>query len=167
MEALLRPDTGLMIWTVFTFAVLVGLLGAFAWKPVINALEEREKRLHAEREAAEQARQAAEKIRVELDERLQVIREESQATVEAAFAEGAKERDAMIEEARESAKNLLEKARSELEHEKRRLVAELRQEVAGLSLMAAEKVLGRKMDAAAHKDLFEDFLKEMNLTSTK
>lgn len=163
----MRPDTGLMIWTVFIFIVLVGLLGKLAWKPLMHAIEEREKHLRAEREAAEQARLAAEKLRSELEERLQVIREENQATIEAAFAEGAQARDTIIEEARENAKNMVEKARREMEHEKERLVSELRQEVAGISLLAAEKILNRKMDAAAHKDVLEDLFKELKLSPGK
>ena len=42
MENLLNPDTGLIIWTIVTFVVLVLLLSKVAWKPLLAALKERE-----------------------------------------------------------------------------------------------------------------------------
>jgi F-type H+-transporting ATPase subunit b len=162
MEALLRPETGLIIWTMLTFALLVVLLGKFAWKPLLRAIEERENYLRAEKEAAEQAKNAAEKIRNELDERLSVIRGEAQATIEAAYAEGAQARNEIVEEAKGTARAMMEKARRELEAEKQRLVDELRKEVAELSVMAAEKILKRKMDSAIQKEVLEDFFRELD-----
>lgn len=160
----MRPDFGLMFWTALTFVILVALLGRFAWKPLIHALEEREKRLEAEREAAEEARLVAEKIRSELDERLKHIGDEAQAAIESAAASGARAKDSIVDEAKGHAKAIVEKAREEMESEKQRLIAELRQEVAGLSVMAAERILNKKIDAAEQKDVLEDFFREIKRT---
>ncbi len=164
METLLKPDFGLVFWTGLTFIILVALLGRFVWKPVLHALEEREKRLAAEREAAEEARLVAEKIRSELDERLKHIRDETQAAIEAANISGAQVKNAMIDEAKGNVKTLVENARKEMENEKQRLIMELRQEVADLSVMAAEKILNKKIDAASQKDVLEDFFREIKRT---
>jgi len=126
MEALLRPDIGLMFWTIFIFVLLVALLGRFAWKPLLHSLEERERRLRAEREAAEQARSAAEKLKSELEGRLSIIKEEAQSAMEAAFSDGAKSRDAIIEEAKQQAVGMIERAKREMEAEKQRLMGDMR-----------------------------------------
>ncbi|MFA6584665.1 MAG: hypothetical protein WCS77_10245, partial [Elusimicrobiaceae bacterium] len=73
MEKLITPDFGLMFWTVLNFLILVLVLGKFAWKPVMAALDEREKHLQNEREAAETARAEAEKFRDEINARLKEI----------------------------------------------------------------------------------------------
>ena len=61
MERLLQPDTGLMIWTVVTFLGLVLVLGKFAWKPLLQALNEREAGIKRAIEDAQGARAAAER----------------------------------------------------------------------------------------------------------
>ncbi|MFH1619019.1 MAG: F0F1 ATP synthase subunit B [bacterium] len=162
MEALLRPETGLIIWTLLTFTLLVILLGKLAWKPLMSAIEEREDYLRSEREAAEQARIAAEKIRNDLEERLSAIKSEAQATMEAAYAEGAQVRDEIMGEAKAAARAIAEKTRTELEAEKQKLVDELRKEVGYLSVMAAERILKRQMDSSVQKEVLEDFFRELD-----
>ncbi len=162
MEALLRPDIGLMFWTIFIFVLLVALLGRFAWKPLLHSLEERERRLRAEREAAEQARSAAEKLKSELEGRLSIIKEEAQSAMEAAFSDGAKSRDAIIEEAKQQAVGMIERAKREMEAEKQRLMGDMRREVSDLSVRAAEKILHRAIDPAVQRDALNDFLKELD-----
>ena len=39
---MLEINPGLIIWTLVTFVLLVFTLGKFAWKPIVNALHERE-----------------------------------------------------------------------------------------------------------------------------
>ncbi|MFA7008529.1 MAG: hypothetical protein WC204_06675, partial [Elusimicrobiales bacterium] len=63
MEALIRPEFGLMFWTILIFVLLVLVLSKTAWKPLMKAVEERERSLRHDREAAEKARLEAEKIR--------------------------------------------------------------------------------------------------------
>ena len=53
MGAMLTPDTGLVIWTIVTFLLLVVILKVAAWKPLIAAIEAREGRMKSEREGAE------------------------------------------------------------------------------------------------------------------
>ena len=45
MEELLKPDLGLIFWTIVNFTLLAFLLAKFAWKPIITAIEAREKKI--------------------------------------------------------------------------------------------------------------------------
>lgn len=161
MDKLLSPDIGLSIWTMITFLLLVFILSKTAWKPLITALEEREAGLKAEREAAEAARRSAESLKEDLDRQLARIQARTQEALAAALRDGQKTKDQILKAAQEEAKVLLEKSRRQLEDEKERLIRELRGEVAGLTVLAAEKLLKATIDASDQKRLLEDFYKEL------
>ena len=55
MNPLVQPDPGLYIWTILVFLVLVALLGKFAWKPLLEALDNRQESI---RKALDDARRA-------------------------------------------------------------------------------------------------------------
>ena len=61
MEKLLQPDLGLIFWTIVNFTLLAFLLAKFAWKPIINAIEEREKKVADNIAAAQNAKEEAKK----------------------------------------------------------------------------------------------------------
>ena len=81
MDKLLSPDIGLMIWTIFSFLILVFLLRAFAWGPLLASIDARDNALREERERAEKAREESEKIQRDLEARLAVAAEEAKGIV--------------------------------------------------------------------------------------
>ena len=167
MEALIKPEFGLMFWTISIFAVLVVLLSRTAWKPLMKAVEERERALHRDKAAAEQARADAEKIKLELDSRLAALKAEAEARLASASAQGLREKDQIIDEARKSAALLVEAAKKELEAGRNELARDLKNKVAELSLLAAEKVLLKNVDQKANKELVDRFLKELEAKDAK
>ena len=76
MEALIRPEIGLMFWTITCFVLLALVLSRTAWRPLIAAVEEREHALKTDRHAAETARAQAEKIKVEMAAQLAAMKDE-------------------------------------------------------------------------------------------
>ena len=167
MEALIKPESGLMFWTIFIFVLLVVLLSRTAWKPLIRAVEERERALRHDKAAAEKARADAETIKAELNSRLSALKAEIEVRLAQSREEGIREKDRIIEYATKSAVVLLETARKELEIRKSELSRELKDRVAELSLMAAEKVLLKNIDQKANKELVNQFLKELEAKDTK
>src|ERR1700751_5035805 len=103
MERLLQPDTGLMIWTVVTFLGLVFLLGKVAWKPLLQALNEREAGIKRAIEEAQAARTAAEQMKVQYEKDLAAGQEKTQALLAQAVVEAQKHRDRLMKEAEEEA----------------------------------------------------------------
>ncbi|MEW6062201.1 MAG: F0F1 ATP synthase subunit B, partial [Bacteroidota bacterium] len=59
---MLDINPGLIIWTIITFVLLVIVLGKIAWKPLLQALESREKEIAEALHAAEQAKKDAERM---------------------------------------------------------------------------------------------------------
>lgn len=161
MEALIRPEIGLMFWTILCFALLVLLLSKVAWQPLMQSVDERERALKHDRHAAETARAEAEKIRAELDSRLAELKAEIGRRMDEARVSAEKEKDILIEEARKSAGIIVESSRREIEAQKTEAARDLRNKVAELSVMAAEHILLKQIDHRANTDLSSRYLAEL------
>ena len=161
MEALIKPEIGLMFWTITCFALLALLLSRTAWKPLLQAVEERERAIKHDRNTAEAARAEAEKIRAELEARMAELKSEISRRMDEARASAEKEQDILIEEARKSAGIIVESARREIESEKLEAARHLRNTVAELSVLAAERILLHQLDRRTNTDLASKYLAEI------
>lgn len=162
MDKLLSPDSGLIVWTVLTFLSLVFVLGKLAWGPLIEAIEEREAKIKADRAAAESARAASEKIKAELEAEIAALESRGREMLSRAMREGEALRSSLESQAEASARKLKEKTLAELAEEKARLVGELRAEVAELSVLAAEKLLRRSVNDEDQKAALDSFFKDLD-----
>ncbi|MBI4371569.1 MAG: F0F1 ATP synthase subunit B [Elusimicrobia bacterium] len=167
MDKLLTPDTGLMFWTVVTFLALVFILKKAAWGPLLRAVDEREARLKADREAAEKARADAERIQKDLEARLAGAHARGQEIVSQALKDGELLRGRLKAEAEADAQAIKDKTAAELAAEKNRLVGELRGEVARLSVLAAEKLLRRTVDDDVQKTVLDGFFKDLDASKAE
>ena len=166
MEALVKPEFGLMFWTIATFTVLIILLSKLAWKPLIGAIEDRENNLRLEREAAQKNREDAEKIKKDLDEEFSDLKKNISLKLDEARKEGQRQRDKILSEARDNAQKLLENSRRELNAEKDKLAKELKNDIAEISLKAAEKVLRKSVDADINKKIVADLIDDIEKGKT-
>jgi F-type H+-transporting ATPase subunit b len=161
MDKLLNPDTGLMIWTIVTFLSLVFILKTFAWGPLLHAIEDREARMKADKDAAEKARSEAERIQRELEAQLAGAASKSKELIAAATKDGETLRAKLKAEAEADAAAIKAKTSADLVAEKDKLVGELRKEVATLSVMAAEKLMRKTVDAGVQKTVLDGFFKDL------
>jgi F-type H+-transporting ATPase subunit b len=162
MGDLLTPDVGLIVWTIVTFLCLVAILKFAAWGPLLHAVEERENRIRADREAAEKARAEAERIQKELEAHMTGIQAKSKDLLAAAAKDGETLRARLKAEAEADAQAIKDKTTADLAAEKNRLVADLRREVANLSVLAAEKLMRKTMDDGVQKTVLDGFFKELD-----
>jgi F-type H+-transporting ATPase subunit b len=151
----------LVLWTTVTFALLIVVLGKFAWGPILQMIETREKTIaeaieSAKRERAEAERAAAE-MRASLDkahaEAAELVRR-NQQEVAAAKAE-------LMAQARKESEELLKQARATIEEERRAAVAELRSQVVDLAIEAAGRLLATQMDEKKQRQLVEEYLEKL------
>lgn len=161
MEALIKPEFGLMFWTITCFILLTLVLSRTAWKPLLQAVEERERALKHDKHAAETARAEAEKARAELDAKLSELKGEIARRMDEARVSAEREKDILIEEARKSAGVIVESARREIESQKAEAVRELKNKVAELAVLAAERILLKQLDHRANTDLASKYLAEI------
>lgn len=161
MENLLKPDYGVLLLTVCNFLLLVYLLKKFAWGPVINALEKREQQIATDKQTAAQARQSAEALKKELDDRLAQISNEATQKMAAAVKAGEAQRDQLLAQANQQAQHLLEQAAQQIEAEKNKALADVRSEIASISLLAASRVVGQDLKDDNADQIVAQVLKEV------
>jgi len=165
MEKLINEFSfGLFFWQLLIFIGLIFLLKKYAWKPILNAVDERENSIKEALFSADKARKEMES----LNEDNQRIIKEARAQKELLLKEARKTSSIIIEEAKQEAKitadNLIKSAKESIESEKRAAVQELKGQVADIAIQMAEKVLHSELDnKEKQNELIERLLKETKL----
>ncbi|PSL02994.1 F0F1 ATP synthase subunit B [Cecembia rubra] len=161
---LILPSSGLIIWQLIGFLALLFLLMKFAWKPILEALDEREKSIEDALKSAEIARNEMANLKAENERILQEAKiERDQMLLKA--TETAKQ---LVEEAKEKAQiegaKMIENAKAAIETEKKAALEEVKVQVSKLSLEIAEKLLKKNFsEDAAQKALVEEMVKDLKL----
>lgn len=165
MEKLINDfSVGLFFWQTLLFVILVFFLRKYAWKPILNAVEEREDGIKNALDSAEKAKQEMENLNAD-NERI--------------LAEARIERDRLLKEAREMKNNIineakeqagseadkiLSSAKEQINNEKMKAITELKNSVADLSIDMATMVLKSELkNSDKQKQLVTEALKEVNL----
>ena len=165
MEKLLEEfSLGLFVWHSLIFIVLIFLLKKFAWKPILDTINEREDGIKNALESAEKARQE-----------MTLLQSDNEATLKKARAE----RDALLKEARDIKQKLIDDAKNEanieaekiivqaqetIASEKNAAIVDLKKQVANLSVDIAEKVLKEKLsDDTAQMKLVKELVKDVKI----
>lgn len=161
MEDLLRPDYGVLALTVCNFLLLVYLLKKFAWNRIIGALESREQQIAQDKLQAQQAREAAEKIKSELDEKLAQIADEAAKKMAEAVKMGETQKEQLLAAAKEQSERLAEQAKAQIEAEKNKALSDVRGEIARVSVLAASKVIEQQLNEDAAKAVVDRVLAEV------
>lgn len=161
---LMIPDTGLVIWMLITFMIVLFLLTKFAWKPIMKAIREREKSIEDALSSAEKAKTEMNNLKAENEKILQEARNERDKMIK----EAREIREQMIAEAKGKAKaegeKLLTSAREAIQNEKMAAITDLKNQVAQLSIDIAEKIIARELSSEnKQKELIGDLLKEVKL----
>ena len=155
---------GLFFWQLILFVALVLLLKKFAWKPILNAVNDREEGILKALESAENARKEMQNLTADNERILKEARIERDAMLK----EAREMKDSMITEAKSEAHaqatKVIEQAKATIESEKHAAIAEIKNQVAELSLEIAEKVMRSELsDKNKQIQLVEDMLKEVKL----
>jgi F-type H+-transporting ATPase subunit b len=161
---LVTPEIGLVFWTTICFAILLFLLGKFAWKPILAAVQEREQSIESALSKAEALKEEMARMTNENEQLLKQARAERDGIL----AEARKVKEQIIHDAKEAANvegtRMIEKARLEINNQKALAMADVKNQVASLSLEIAEKVLRKQFEDHKKQDqLVTELLKEVKL----
>jgi F-type H+-transporting ATPase subunit b len=153
-------NLGYLISQIVNFTLLAVLLYFVAYKPILRMLDERSARIKKGLEDAELASQRASAMEQEFEKRMTEARKEGQEIIAQATQMSEKARQDILDKAREEARAQVEKAREEISRERDLAMAELRQQVADLSLVISEKVIGSTLDEQRQRQLIAEFLEQ-------
>ena len=157
-------SSGLFIIQSVIFLILLFVLGKFAWKPILEAVNEREVSIQDALNQAQLARDEMKNLKAENEH---IIRE-AKAERDAILKEAREIKDNIIAEAKESAKvegdKMIENARQSITAEKSAAMADIKAQIGALSVDIAENILQKKLDnSEAQNELVTNYLNNSNL----
>ncbi len=147
-----------LVIQIINFVLILLILRALAFKPILQMLETRKRRIQESLEYAEKVKADAASQQKEYEKRIDEARREAQQATQSASQMAEKERERILGQARDEARQIVEQARGQLDYERKQMVAELRQQVVNLSLLAAQRVIGQSLDENRSRQLVNDFL---------
>ena len=161
---LVTPAFGMIFWTVLIFLFLLILLKKFAWKPILNAVNERNDSISDALSSAEKAKEEMTKLKADNEK----ILDEARSTRDEILKEARSLKDKTISEAKAMAKDeadtIIASAKVAIESEKRAAINEIKNQVASLSIEIAEKILSKELsDTKSQKALIKDLLNKTNI----
>ena len=149
------------IVTLIIFALLLIVLGKFAWKPLLEALQKREEMIRSDVDTAKQQRKEAERMLAEYRQQLDTAQAEAEKVIKQSAIEADKVRTDMLEQAQTQARDTLEKAREQVELAKQDALREIYQQSATLASSLAAKILEREVNAEDHRVLIQSAVQEL------
>ena len=153
-------EWGTTLVTLATFVILLALLKKFAWGPLKEVMDKRERDINKDIDDAEQAKINAQKLEEENRKTLKETQDEVQRILDDAKVQARKQHEEIIHEANVRANGMIETAQSEINSEKERALADINNQVSELSVLIASKVLRKEISEQDQKALVEKYLKE-------
>lgn len=158
------PDYGTIIWMVIIFGIALFILKKFAWKPILNALKDRENSIAEALASADRARKEMENLKAGNEK----IMAEARKAKETILNEAKEIKDKILAEAKVQAskegQKMIESARVQINAEKEAAISEMKKQIAGLSVQVAEKIIQRELkDKADQEALVNNLLKDIKL----
>lgn len=151
LPSILTPDLGLLFWMLLAFLVVFFVLAKYGFPAIVNMVDKRNQYINESLRKAHEASERLENIKQESE----AILQEARAQQAQILKEAADTREAIVQKAQEKAKaegaRLLAEAKAEIEGEKQQAIRDIRSQVVELSVQVAEKVLKEKLSTDAEQ----------------
>jgi F-type H+-transporting ATPase subunit b len=159
-------NIGLLASQLVNFILLAVLLYLVLYKPVLRMLNERKERIARSMADVDAAREAAAKAQLEYDRKVAEAQRKAQEIIAAAAQTGEKAKADIVADAHREADRIKQDAIADAEQQKVRALADVQSQIAGLSMMATERVLGQAMDEKTQRQLISSFLADLGKAQT-
>jgi F-type H+-transporting ATPase subunit b len=153
--------SSLIFWSILSFGLLFFVLKKYAFPPILEALDEREKKIRADIEGAEKLKQHATEVMEDLERELKNAHEKAATIVQMATGEAKKIQEKALEETQAKVKQMQSDMEREIEASRSKLLGEIRSYTAALTIASTEKFLKKTMDASDRKKLADESIEEV------
>ena len=150
-----------LVWVIINLLVLYLLLKKFLFKPVQKVTQTRRAELDDIYSEAKAAQSRADMNEKEWSEKLAAVKAESDTIIKNANERAARRGEEIVSDAREKADGIVREAQTQADLEHKKAQAQIKKEIADVSSAISEKVLGREISEADHRDLIERAIAEM------
>ena len=153
---------GTVIVELLTFLLMLAILARWVYPEIVKVAEGRQRAIAQQLHDAEQARAAAEATLHEAQANLDDARKTAQQVIDATSKSAEQLRQDLRQKAEDEAKRISLAARKEIEAEREKALQAVRTEVAGMVVIATEKVIGESLDDRRHRQLIERAIQEVS-----
>jgi F-type H+-transporting ATPase subunit b len=147
-----------LIGQAIAFLLFIGFCMKYVWPPIMQALEERKKKIADGLAAAERGRHEQELAEKRAQQVIHEAKEQASEIVSQAQKRGNEIVDESKNNARVEGERILNSAKAEIDQEANRARDELKTQIGGIALAGAGKILGREIDEKAHTDLLDELV---------
>lgn len=160
---IISPTFGLFFWSTLIFLLFFFILRSFAWKPILEALRDREHKIESSLEEAAKAREEM----VQLQANNEALIKEARAEREKIIRDANTMKDQIISKAKEEAVKVsnqqMEKAKQEIEAQKMAALNEIKNTAGSIAVDIAEKILRNQFsDRPAQEDYAKTLVAELD-----
>jgi len=164
MKLLEEFSIGLFFWQTVLFLALLFLLRKYAWKPILNAVNEREEKISDSLVEAEKMKQEIAALQASNEDLLKEARAERDAMIKDAKETATKMVEDSKEKAKEEGSKIIASAKESINAEKAAAITELKTQVAAFSIEIAEKIVrGELSSADKQKALADKMAEDINM----
>ena len=150
-----------MVPVIISFLLLVWLLSAKAWGPLMKMMEERRSHIESMLAQAQNERQQAEQIKREYQEEMRKARQEAQEIIAKAIKVGEASANEILTASHEESEKIKKSALVDIQRERDLAIAQVKAQVADLSVLVAEKIIRQKLDMQGQGQLIDQFIQEV------
>jgi F-type H+-transporting ATPase subunit b len=150
--------SSLIFWEFISFGILFWVLWKFAFPPILQTLDERERKIKESLEQADRHRAEAEQKMQEYEAKLKTASKEAETMLTAAKERAQRIMEENEQRLRTETQRSKEDATREIDQERRRAIQEIRNQTTEMALLVAEKVVGRSLNDADHKRMADEAL---------
>ena len=149
------------LFTLLNFLAVFFVLKHFLFKPVMKLIKDRQDEIDGMYADAGQAKESAEALQAEYEQKLSAAAETSERIVKEAMARGQSKEEEIIRQANAQASAIMDKAAADIAQEKKKAINDAKDEISGMAVAIAEKVVGRELNAQDQDKLFDEFIDEL------
>jgi F-type H+-transporting ATPase subunit b len=143
------------------FLILAWFTMKFVWPPLINALDERAKKIAEGLSAAEKGKAELEAAHKRVDQELAQARNDGQQRIADAEKRAVAVADEIKANAQAEAARIITQAKADADQQVVKAREALRGEVAALAVKGAEQILKREVDQSVHADMLNQLKTEL------
>ncbi len=161
---LVTPGLGLVFWMLVSFLLVLFILKKFAWKPILNALKERENTIAESLNSAEKAKEEMARLKADNEEIIAEAHRQKDRVMKDTKELANKLMSDTKERAAIEAAKMIDEARSAIESEKNAALKDIKDKIVILSVQIAEKILKEQLSKAGEQEqVVEKYIAEINL----
>lgn len=164
-QALITLDGWTFLAQICNLMIQLVIFKKFLLKPIKQVIADRKAKADREIADAQKLRTEAEAMKAEYEQNLQNARTEANQIVASAQKTATARGEEIVGEARAQAAALKQKAEADIAQERKKAVNEVKDEIGGIAMEIASKVVEREISEKDHKDLIDEFIKNVGEAS--